>query len=535
MADLVGWSLVYFVLALAAEHLAGGPDGVVTIWPAGGAALYLFLRHGWRGAIPIVVGGLAASYGAFVEPARAVSATLLVAASVIGAAAGAAAYRSIAPTLDIFDRTQRMMAFVTAGALVFSFVTAAAGTLVLYLFNAYPGSETLADMPGRFLPWFIADLTGTVLVTPAIIAWAERSPLGRIPATVSVLWTVLLLAAAVALLAELPANIENSAMMLLLGPAFAAAALKTKPRVFMSVLISGGTLAVVVVATNTLALDDKSKSLLTLLLVQLYVVSISFTHLILYAAISENRRSIAERVNLAKHFSPNMVELIAKLGRPFETPRRQPATVLFCDLRNFTGLSESAGPEATMAMLRAFHGAMSEIIFAHGGTLDRYIGDGLMAVFGVPEPADDDALRAVRCAYRMTEALAVLNTERARHDLPSLEMGIGLHTGDVVLGEIGAENALSVTVVGDTVNAASRLQALSRELSAALVMSDETLRASRIRASENESALLASLEHVGKVHLRGRRQQTDTWALPRHVSIGTATAATAATPAVTGH
>ncbi|MDJ1158164.1 adenylate/guanylate cyclase domain-containing protein [Chelatococcus sp. SYSU_G07232] len=552
MISLAGWAALYFALSLAADRLAGGPDGVVAVWPAAGLALFLTLSYGRRGLLPIAIGAFLSAAPAWASPGMMLVQILLGAASLAGAVAGAGAYDALADhhrTMQtigrlrpghpfrghpaapgatrapagagslmlggsVFAEPMRMIALLVGGGLGFSLVGAAVGTLVLHLSNAFPGSERLADLPGRFTPWFIADLAGAVLVAPFLIAWSESGPWGRVPAAVAALWAGLIAVSLGALATELPPNLENATVLLLLGPALAAAAFTTSARAFTTILLTGATMALAVVLSHD---PDKptEAEVVTLLLVQLYIVSISFTHLILYAAIAENRRSIAERVNLAKHFSPNMVELIAKLGRPFEKPRRQVATVLFCDLRNFTSLSERAGPEATMELLRAFHRTMSDIVFAHGGTLDRYIGDGLMAVFGVPEPAPDDALRALRCAEDMTAALAALNDRRRSRDLPPLDMGIGLHTGEVVLGEIGSESTLSVTVVGDTVNAASRLQALSREIGAAIVMSNETLGAAKALPAARELALVGHLAHVGHVHLRGRRQETDTWALMR--------------------
>nr|WP_249729737.1 adenylate/guanylate cyclase domain-containing protein [Chelatococcus sp. YT9] len=208
-----------------------------------------------------------------------------------------------------------------------------------------------------------------------------------------------------------------------------------------------------------------------------------------------------------------MVELVARLGRPFAKPRKLPATVLFCDIRNFTSFSEAAGPEETMELLRDFHKAMAKVIFAHHGTLDRFLGDGLMAVFGMPEPRSDDARRALACGFAMLEALDGLNRSRAGRGLPEIAMGIGIHKGDVMLGDIGGEQALAITVVGDTVNAASRLQALCRTYNAALIVSQEALDAVRNCDGGIIPPALGQLSHIGNTLLRGRSQETEIWGL----------------------
>ncbi len=515
IARVLAWSLAYFVLAYYAQMFAGGADGIVPVWPAIGIALFLVLRHGPAGLLPVAIGGAATVANAYAEPLRLAAELLLVGATIVGALAARHACRLAGGAADMFGRTRDMVVFLIAGCLVISAVAALIGVLVLYLTGAFPGTERLVDLPPRFMTWFISDLAGTVLVTPLLMAWNGREEFGR-PSLVSLAcWLALIVAAITAWLVDFTPDVENAAMLLLFGPTLAAAALTTKPRAFTAIVLSGAFIAVTVVVDNIYeAQQGLRRETVALLLVQLYLVSIVETHLVLYAAITESRRSIAERVNLSKHFSPNMVDLIARLGRPFEKPHRQPATVLFCDLRNFTRLSEAEGPEATIALLRDFHATMTDIVFRHEGTLDRYLGDGLMAVFGMPEPSPDDALRAIACAREMQEALAGINERRRARGEAPLDMGIGLHTGEVMLGDIGSETTRSVTVIGDTVNVASRLQSLSKEIDAAIVLSTET-RAAALKACDGDAGPLSGLVHVGIMTLRGHSRPTDTWSLPR--------------------
>ncbi len=136
----------------------------------------------------------------------------------------------------------------------------------------------------------------------------------------------------------------------------------------------------------------------------------------------------------------------------------QKVTVLFADIRGFTSLSEKEKPEKIVGLLNRFFSAMSEIIFAHGGTLDKYTGDGLMAIFGAPNTTPEDALNAVKAAVTMQKRLTALNTELKADGFASIEMGIGLHTGEATIGYIGSDKRSEYTAVGDTVNLASRLE-----------------------------------------------------------------------------
>ena len=161
-------------------------------------------------------------------------------------------------------------------------------------------------------------------------------------------------------------------------------------------------------------------------------------------------------------------------------------------------------------MLRAFHGRMEDEVFRHGGCLEKFIGDALLATFGVPDVGARDATDAVACARGMLAALAAWNRERAAEGLPPLAMGVGLHHGQVVLGDIGSARSMAFATVGDTINVASRLQALTRDLGATLVASGALV--SAVEGEAVDVALLAGLGHRGAHTLRGRDTPIEVWA-----------------------
>jgi adenylate cyclase len=151
--------------------------------------------------------------------------------------------------------------------------------------------------------------------------------------------------------------------------------------------------------------------------------------------------------------------------------RRQAVGVLFADLVGFTTLAEDMTPEEVMALLRDFHGRMEDQVFRHGGCLEKFIGDALLATFGVPDVGSRDATDALACARGMLAALAAWNGERVARGLAPLRIGVGLHYGQVVLGDIGSERSMAFATVGDTINVTSRLQSLTRDLGATIVAS----------------------------------------------------------------
>jgi adenylate cyclase len=143
--------------------------------------------------------------------------------------------------------------------------------------------------------------------------------------------------------------------------------------------------------------------------------------------------------------------------------RRRPISVLFADVRGFTGLSERIAPEDIVAMLGTFFEAAGRIVLAHGGTLDKFIGDAVMAFWGAPAPQEDHALRAVRAAVEITAAAAPIDAELQRRFGERFRVSIGINTGDAVVGHIGSPQRLGYTAVGDPVNVAARVEALTRE------------------------------------------------------------------------
>ena len=227
----------------------------------------------------------------------------------------------------------------------------------------------------------------------------------------------------------------------------------------------------------------------------------------------DRRRQAAERArnNLARYFSPNVVELLAAQDEPLGAVRRETVAVLFADIAGFTRMAEAMPPEAVMAMLREFHRRMTAQIFASGGTVDKYIGDGIFAVFGVPTPGPMDAANALACAEAMLDALERWNEERERLGDGRLAMGVGVNYGHAVLGDVGSEHSMSFTVIGDTVNTAARLQTLTRTLGTPLVVGDPIVEAVRARSPEIAADLIDQLEDQGEHSLRGRAGAVRIW------------------------
>lgn len=220
-----------------------------------------------------------------------------------------------------------------------------------------------------------------------------------------------------------------------------------------------------------------------------------------------------ERNNLARYFSPNLVDRLAGAENDFEVGRESKATVLFVDVVGFTRLMEGQPPQQTINFLRVFHQRMAECIFAHGGTLDKFIGDGVMATFGTPDAQPDDETRALRCALGMVRSVEAWNRGRRTRGLPAVRIAVGVHVGPVLMGAIGSPNRLEYSAVGDTVNVASRLEHLARAHDAAIVTSAETL-AAAVNSGGFGAADSRHFRPVGAIQVPGRGEPVEVFVMP---------------------
>jgi len=164
------------------------------------------------------------------------------------------------------------------------------------------------------------------------------------------------------------------------------------------------------------------------------------------------------RANLSRFLSPAIVEQLMNEKAEVQLGGlKRPVTILFCDVRGFTPISEGLTPDRLVELLNEYFGSMTEIIFEHRGTLDKYIGDSVMGLFGAPVTQGSDALQAVRAGLAMQARNQALNAARVQRGLPAFEIGIGINTGEVFTGYIGSPKRMDFTVIGDHVNIASRL------------------------------------------------------------------------------
>ncbi len=213
-----------------------------------------------------------------------------------------------------------------------------------------------------------------------------------------------------------------------------------------------------------------------------------------------------ERANLARYFAPNLVDHLADKDDPLGDVRAQSVVVMFVDIVGFTKMAEHDVPERVVRFLREFHLRMEKEVFEFGGTLDKFLGDGLMITFGTPKETPDDAKNAIKCAAAMQESINEWNAIRAAQGENPVLLSIGLHCGNVILGDIGSQRRMEFAVLGDVVNVSSRLEAMSRDLDVKIVASSSVVET----AGAKVATALGFVER-GKQQIRGRDEEVAIW------------------------
>ena len=219
------------------------------------------------------------------------------------------------------------------------------------------------------------------------------------------------------------------------------------------------------------------------------------------AKLYENIREEERKRGIYQRFlSPQIVDEVMNKAKTISLGgRRQNVTILFSDIRGFTEITEAKPPEYIVDLLNEYFGEMIDIIFKYGGTLDKFIGDGLMAVFGTPIYYKDHAKRGMAAALEMQERLKALNMRNRKRGFVELAVGIGINTGSVIAGNIGSEKRMEYTVVGNGVNIASRLEGLAQ--GGQILITESTY---------NElKGLKLDVEKLKQVQVRGKRGAMD--------------------------
>ena len=193
----------------------------------------------------------------------------------------------------------------------------------------------------------------------------------------------------------------------------------------------------------------------------------------------------------------DVIKNIDKLGLG---GKKSTVTVLFADIRGFTSMSEKMSAQQVSELLNEYFSEMEPIITSYNGIINKFIGDAIMAVFGEPIQDENHAKNAVKCAYSMLNRVEKLNKKLTREGKPEIEIGIGINTGEVFIGNIGSVNRMEYTVIGDTVNLASRLESYNKIYQTKMLISTSTYK---------EVKTFADVIRIPDVQIRGKANKID--------------------------
>jgi len=507
-------AVLYVVVVWASYALGYDEDQIIPIWPAAGILVFAGFRFGWPG---LIIFGIVDFVAAQVrlpghEPAPVIDA-LLSAANVAALASAMALPGAAARVMAMFEGTRAMLWFLGIAALLASGISAALALGILHALSAFDMAPAV-PLWELGLRWFLSDYVGTVVVTPLIVAWVDYRSSSAPGSSRHLAGAVVAIAAILSLttVVPLPAGASHFSLLLGLSPLLLWAALTTSP-LGLTALVAATGIGAAALTIEVIAPSSGMRADTGILVVQAYLLAAALSALVVLAAGREQVRLAMERGNLARFFSPRLVEIIAGGLDEAGRDRQQDAAVMFVDIRGFTGFAEQRDPRQVMSVLRTFTALVEKRVFEHDGTLDKYLGDGAMATFGVPAASAADARNALDCARGLLADLASLRRQHRGDELAALRVGIGVHFGPVVLGTIGSERTKSLSVLGDTVNTAARLQALTRDLDTSLAVSGDLVAAIRAEGHPDGAALLEGLASRGERQVRGRNATTELWTL----------------------
>lgn len=235
-------------------------------------------------------------------------------------------------------------------------------------------------------------------------------------------------------------------------------------------------------------------------------------------AVSSMFLGLRRRDNLSRFLPRQVVERVLQTGDGTLEPVQREVTILFSDIRDFTALSESLPPRAVLGLLDDYFGHMGQIVMGHGGIVNKFLGDGMLACWGVPDGDVNHAAHAMQAALDMRKKLEELNAWRAQRGEPALRIGIGLHTGVVAAGMLGGAEQHEYTVIGDAVNLASRVEGLTKTLGVDILVSESTWKAGEGRFQGermSEERVKGRREAVVVYSLKGRAPPEKTEQAPR--------------------
>jgi class 3 adenylate cyclase len=369
--------------------------------------------------------------------------------------------------------------------------------------------------PHRWLTYWLGDSMGVLVFAPVMLQWRDIWPSLQPRRWEATFCFGLILATALLIFNTPPQSVLNHyrAEYLPFGlMIWAALHFRLPGAALASCLIS--VIAILGAQAGRGPFVALSPDLPTAMLsLQGFMVFLTLIALTLATAEIQLRVTERQRANLARYLPPSLVDTLANSPNPFGGDRHEQVAILYADLTGFSTLIETLSPESVLETLRQFHTRMETEVFEHQGTLERYTGDGLVAIFGAPHPHPKPASDALACARAMVQEVNTYNAQRIMAGQPPLLMGIGLDYGRVIMGNVGTERCMSFMVAGKATKVVLRLKDLCARYQVDIFIS-KTLAEHVERESGPQTRLLQDFISLGKQRLLGMSNAITVLGLP---------------------
>ncbi|MCB1315650.1 MAG: MASE1 domain-containing protein [Leptospiraceae bacterium] len=503
-------SLAYIGGARIGFHLAFLHSQVSPVWPPEGISLAIVLLFGFRLIPGVLLGAFAANY---MHNPHLPTAIMIAFGNTLSVSLAAYLVRRFTERNNPFTRARDVLSFLTIGTMPGAAASALIGVTSLFLAGFVP-PEAYGQV---VLTWWTGEMQGLIIVAPFLYAWFRiRRSFWNWKKILEGLLIISLLLAAGLLVFRTPHQLTYLPIPIMI---WAILRFGLQGAVTSIMIVSGTAIYHTINHHGPFAVDVDGELNLndSLLLLELYIGILTVMTLVLVAIITEREDAMRAQQSMTADLKAQKnaffrfvpTQFLNILGKKdaveieLGDSNVSRMSVLFSDLRDFTAISEALSPQENIELINSYLALMEPNIQQHGGFVDKYIGDAVMALFdqSVPESQarESSADRAVRAALGMLEALSDYNAIRIRRGHRALECGIGIGTGELVLGTVGSTSRIDTTVIGDTVNVASRVERLTALFRLPLLITGETYQAMRTKRRYH-------FRLIDRVAVRGRLQ-----------------------------
>jgi class 3 adenylate cyclase len=498
--------LIYFLVSSAAKKILAESDPS-PIWPLAGLALVATYRYRYAGAAGIFLGDFFFNTSSHLFGFT----SLLMSLAAVAQGSLGAWFLTLSKQRDLFSRLRDSLGLLLLATFASTLINPSLSVLVmLRLQNLHPSLVL-----NTWLTYWLGDSMGVLVFAPVLLQWREIWPSLRTRLWEALLCFGLIVAASLLIFfapAQSPLNDYRGEYLPFGLMIWAALQFRLPGAALASCLIA--VIAILGAQSGHGPFVAQAPDLPTAILtLQGFMVFLTVIALTLATAEIQLRATERQRANLSRYLPPSLVDTLANSSSPFGNDRQEQVAILYADLTGFSTLIETLPPEAVLETLRQFYARMETQVFEHQGILERYTGDGLVAVFGTPQVTPKAASCALACARAMVREINSYNAQRVITGQPLLLLGIGIDYGRVMMGNVGTERCMSFMATGKVIKVVIRLKDLCTRYQVDIFIS-KALADQVERESGPASRLLHKFISLGKQGLLGMSKPIAVLGLP---------------------